>query len=456
MTSSGSSLKCKNLPGLEALSRLPMWSGSSFSPIEVPRKILEVLGNPQNAISSIHVAGTNGKGSVSAGIASCLHAAGYQVGQFVSPHLSSVTERCLLNGVPVSEEEYDSAVAEVLEAVQEIKEKPSFFVVTMAAAFLVFRSRQLDFTVVEVGLGGSFDATNTISRPEVSVVTRVGIDHQHWLGGSLEEIAANKAGIIKSGVPVLVGMNEIVVTEVCRNEAQAKGAPFFAFGEEFNLSKDQSKLDWSEGSFEFPPELLEERGTYAHENRALVVRAAIQLGLSQHQVARGLAQVRWPGRFELIEGSLADAREIAPDASQPLRVLLDGAHNPQAIEAFATRLQNFLSRNPQFTRLAVVISIRNSKDVLTMCELFSSALKKQCKELHWYTTAGSITLAADPKELAVLFTPSEAIDDPEQALSRALTDSDQNTLTIVTGSLYLIGKLRPLLSEGAFTAIATT
>src|SRR5690349_15775671 len=170
------------LKGVEYFESLQYLEGKKFSPLESVASLFEVLGNPQDAVPAVHVAGTNGKGSVCALVAAMLHASGKNVGQTSSPHLSSFTERCLVNGCPISEAEFETAVNAIVETAERENILPSYFVLGLAVAFCEFARRKLDWAVVEVGIGGTLDATNLMKRPEVSLITSVSVDHTDILG----------------------------------------------------------------------------------------------------------------------------------------------------------------------------------------------------------------------------------------------------------------------------------
>ena len=224
-----------NYPGLDALELLPMWDGKRIAPMEVATQLLAKVGNPQDKIPTVHVAGTNGKGSVCAYISGCLWASGKTVGQFASPHLGHVTERCLMNGKPVALEVFDSAVSRTIENAKLLDIRPSYFVASMAASFLVFAEQQVDVAVIEVGFAGMYDATNIILSPLGSVITHIGCDHMNVLGETIQEIARNKAGIIKSGVSVFVGANDAEVVKICKEVAREKQIEIYICGEEFRF-----------------------------------------------------------------------------------------------------------------------------------------------------------------------------------------------------------------------------
>ena len=447
----------QNTNSLQVLDSLPKWEASSFSPLEVPRQIAQKLGNPQDSFRSIHVAGTNGKGSVCAFLSACLHASQKSVGQFVSPHLTHVTQRCLIAGQPVAEDEYAVAVAEVLSAAAELELTPSYFVVTMLASFLVFSKRNLEWGVIEVGLGGVFDATSILSKPELCVITRVGYDHMHWLGTTLAEIAENKAGIIKQGVPVIVGANEPVVVEVCRKRASELGSSIYLEGEDYRFDARDGCVEFigqeTQGNIDLGLGAIELKSFHA-ENRALGIAAARLVDVKESAISLASKSVCWPGRTETLK---------VLRGGRSLDVLLDGLHNPQGAVAFVEYLRSYLEEF-KYSKLHFLVSLRstkNTQEVLGILEGISSQKSGGffAGDIGFVFTGDDIALA-EPSE-ALLANLSESgrvqacnIEQSDVALEHVLAQAQSDELVLVLGSLYLIGKLRPSLTDKPFVAIA--
>ena len=443
---------------LQVLDSLPKWEASSFSPLEVPRQIAQKLGNPQDSFRSIHVAGTNGKGSVCAFLSACLHASQHSVGQFVSPHLTHVTQRCLIAGHPVGENEYALAVEQVLNAAAELSLTPSYFVVTMLASFLVFSQRNLEWGVIEVGLGGVFDATSILHRPELCVITRVGYDHMHWLGTTLEEIAENKAGIIKPGVPVVVGSNEDAAVQVCQRKATEVGSKIYVAGKDFSLDIEAARVELHLPDNEVGIDLglgpVELKSFHA-ENRALGIAAARLVGVSPAAISQASKSVCWPGRTETLKVVREDGR------SQD--VLLDGLHNPQGALAFVEYLRSYL-KEFSYSKIHFLISLRSTKNTGEVLEILEGINAQQSGgffsgEMRFVFTGDDIPLAEPSQSL--LSSLSEAgrvracnIEKSDVALERVLQEAGANELVLILGSLYLIGKLRPSLTDEPFVAIS--
>jgi dihydrofolate synthase / folylpolyglutamate synthase len=264
--------------------------------LENVRALLTALGEPQNALRFIHVAGTNGKGSVCAMVDSICRAAGIKTGLFTSPHLIRFSERIRINGMPMDDTDFVLGIQRI-RALMDEERHPTFFEITTALALDYFRSQGVDLVVLETGLGGRLDATNVV-YPLVSVLTAIDIDHQKWLGATLGEIAAEKAGIIKSGVPIVSGPQFAEVRTVLEQIAAPLSAP---------LSYAETPVpDLSVGL----------AGSHQRLNAAIAVCAIRQAGIqaSPEALKEGLANVHWPGRFQHIDE----------------RIVLDGAHNPAA------------------------------------------------------------------------------------------------------------------------------
>ncbi len=301
--------------------------GVSFG-IDRMRAFAAALGNPERAVPLIHVAGTNGKGSVTAMLASIFRAAGKRAGMYTSPHLVRLGERVQVDDVPLGEAEIMAYVAELDPLVAKLEtatpdEAPSFFEFMTAMAFLQFARRRCDVSVIEVGLGGRLDATNIIT-PEVSVITSIGLDHCEMLGDTLEKIAAEKAGIIKPGVPVVMGRLPAEAEAVVRAIAAERGARLHSVREIFG-----------DDAANYPRAALE--GDYQRFNAAtatLVARALAEsgrFGLVEGHIARGLATVSWPGRWQ--RARLADGRLI----------VLDASHNPEGAEVLDVLLAKLVA-----------------------------------------------------------------------------------------------------------------
>lgn len=372
--------------------------------------LLCALGNPEKSFKSIHIAGTNGKGSTCAFTASLLQQTLPRVGLYTSPHLLCARERIQINRELVSEDLFCEAERIVHEAAERINEQPTFFERTTAMAFWIFAKELVDVAVIEVGLGGRLDSTNIIT-PLASVITRIDIDHCDFLGTSLEAIASEKAGIIKQEIPVVTGWQDERALEVIRSVALSSSAP----------------LTEPNKPYAYELSLLGEHQTH---NAALAVAAvdAAGISLSDDQIKRALAHTQWPARLELVQ--------------QEPPVLVDGAHNPNGMRALVHHLSK--SVDP----LVFVIGTTKGHDSDAMIK---ELLPIKGRITGIFATQSRSPRAEDPKQWVVKaeeLAPSKAMRDVPQALDAAMQLANTcSGLTIVAGSLYVAGEARGLFFE---------
>jgi dihydrofolate synthase / folylpolyglutamate synthase len=326
--------------------------------------VLDRLGNPQQQRPVIHVAGTNGKGSVCALLAAALHATGASVGLTISPHLHREQERIQLNGQPVDIALWQQAQHTVQQA--DPQDTLSYFERMIAMAFWVFNQQAVDWAIVETGVGGRLDATNTVPHPALTVITSIGLDHQAWLGNTLTEIATEKAGIIKPHVPVVLGPDlPSAAMAVMRTHAQAMQAPVHV-ADGHRLTADrathlQASQHWCDRQTQtrFTCPLL---GTYQAHNLSVALTALDTLQASGHAVGQlhqwlhGFTAVHWPGRFQILPSQ---------------RLILDGSHNADGIRTLCDTLHGWLAPG---TPLAVAVSLKANRDPATLAPLLTAGL----------------------------------------------------------------------------------
>ena len=274
--------------------------------LDAIRGVCAALGDPQKVLRAIHVAGTNGKGAVCAMIDACLRAGGLRACRYTSPHLVRINERFFVDGKPVDDVTLESAADKVFHADSDTNSQLTFFEALTAVAFIAFSEAKCDYAVLETGLGGRLDATN-ICAPEICVITKIGLDHCDWLGDTVEKIAAEKAGIIKKGVPIVLGKNDPEVIAVVKTRASEVGAPFFYAPD----MADESEI----------PDGFSLEGAFNREN---AVTALAALKVLKKGSRDGLSNVVWPGRFQRVG-----------------RFIIDGAHNPPAARALAAALSKY-------------------------------------------------------------------------------------------------------------------
>ena len=325
------------------------WQGSKPG-LSRTRALLSALGNPERQLRFVHIAGTNGKGSTAACIASCLQAAGWRVGLYTSPYINRFNERMQVNGVPISDEDLETLVDRIRPIANALTDSPTEFELITALGFLYFLQMHCDIVVLEVGLGGALDSTNVIPAPEAAVITALGLDHTAVLGDTIQDVARAKAGIIKAGAPVItyggVPEADAVIAAVCKEQGCSLYPVNFS-----QLTLLPSDLSGSRFSFGNLSNLtLPLLGSYQPKNAAVAITTLKVLDkqgwhISDAAIREGLRTVQWPGRFELL-------RTDPP-------FLLDGSHNPHGMRATAQSLQD---RFPQ-QKFTFLISVMADKDV---------------------------------------------------------------------------------------------
>jgi dihydrofolate synthase/folylpolyglutamate synthase len=432
-------------------------------------RLMASLDDPHKSFLSVHVAGTNGKGSVSAIIASILESAGLKVGLFTSPHIVSFTERIKINGEEISEDE----IIELADEIRYIVERngdfsPTFFEVVTAMALLYFKREKIDIAVIEVGMGGRLDATNIIA-PVVSVITNISCDHMEFLGSTLEEIAREKAGIIKKGVPVVTSYQETEAINVIEGKALENDSALYIYDRDFFAvlkREDFSGIcfDYHNSQFTINDLVLPLMGEHQVQNASVAIKAAMIVlnnipylpphppltkgGIKRDNLTKGeqeggyddstpvgyrfiregLKNVRWPGRLEIVK-------------EDPV-ILIDGAHNPAAAYALSRAVKKFFSE--KYKRIIIVLGIMSDKDAKGIME----PLLPLASEI--ILTSPEYSRAASPEKLAGIaaslgffnvrttLTVKDAI---EMALELA-HDTPASSLILVTGSFYTIGETK--------------
>ena len=409
------------------------------------RFLLKALGNPHLSYSCVHVAGTNGKGSVSAMLTSMLTSAGYKTGLFTSPHLSSFRERIRIGAEYIPEQ----SVADILERIIEISEPmrtmedvtfPTFFEIVTALGARYFADSGVEIAVMETGMGGRLDATNAVEAA-VSIITNIGMEHSVYLGDTIEKIAFEKGGIIKKNVPLITAEKNRVALGVIERIASEKNAPVIKVGAEVVFSDMKS----ASGTLETPMQSLTvttKNSTYSDlripliglhqaENCCMALAAVETLGATGFQVSSdavesGLADTQWPGRFEIV-------------GSDPA-VILDAACNPAAVEALSETLRNYL---PEGHKVVFVLGFLQDKDYASMCrELLSLAAEI-------VLTRPANSRAADPE--AVVQSLEKDLDPGRTHITKTVPEAMEIAYNLaenwhgfvcVAGSNYLLGEAR--------------
>ncbi len=400
-------------------------------------RVLDVLDHPERRFKALHIAGTNGKGSVSAALDSILRAAGYRVGLYTSPHFLDVCERIRIQHRPILQDTFARLSMRLRQAEQMAGEALTYFEFVTALAFLYFAEQQVDWAVIETGLGGRWDATNVIPAPEAAVITSIGRDHMQWLGNTERKIAREKAGIIKSPSPVISGVRG-EGQQVIASLAEKKHVSLLQLDDDF--SAETTETDWlgrhqtiryqaqGEAAVDYPCRLL---GSYQADNMALVLATITALQHNGHRIPKsavrlGLWSVVWPGRCELYPSTLRAS------------LLLDGAHNPPAVE----RLIETISQSPWANQpKSVVMAVYRDKDYRTMAR----AVAPWADSLYLCRVADRRALPV--LKLAVAFKKAKAraqiqrCASPAAAVQQALAHTPKDGLVVVLGSLALLGTL---------------
>jgi dihydrofolate synthase / folylpolyglutamate synthase len=438
--------------------------------------LLSALHNPHKAFPSVHIAGTNGKGSTSSVIASLLQSAGLRVGLFTSPHLVSFTERIRINGETITEHDVIHLAEEVREIVsRSAGYSPTFFEVVTAMALLYFERKKTDIAVIEVGMGGRLDATNILT-PEVSVITNISFDHKEFLGRTLGEIAFEKAGIIKRGIPVIASLQKPEAKTVIEKRAEKEEAELFFYGSDFSADMKKEDVagitfDYADGAMTIRDLALPLAGAHQMQNASVAIKAAImalgkvtgtrgdgdagrrstvvspslRVSVSPRQeiiewIRNGLASTKWPGRLEFI--------------SKNPPIVIDGAHNPAAAGALAQALKRtFLEK---YKKIIMILGIMDDKDIEGIMEpLLPLASDVIVTAPAGMRAARAEKLAAAAASLGfpaaqVTRTVKEALD---CAMQMAMTHDPSPTtspsapLIVVTGSFYTIGEAKEVLGQ---------
>jgi dihydrofolate synthase/folylpolyglutamate synthase len=401
--------------------------------LETTRRLAVRAGNPQDKLRFIHVAGTNGKGSTCAMLESVYRAAGLRVGLFTSPHLVSFRERIQVNRRLIGESDVGRLVTELRESERRSPDRlatnehqradseigaPTLFEFVTVMALRYFAEQKCDLVIWETGLGGRLDATNIVT-PLASVITNIGLDHQQWLGNTLAEIAAEKAGIIKPGVPILTATDEPEALAVIRQTARSLRAPLTC------VSPDHAARVREHVAL---PLLGDHQRLNAALALAVVDVLQGRLPVSGDRICAGLSRVHWPGRLQII---------TRPDGR---RILLDGAHNIAGVEALAAALEKFFPN----ARPTMILGMLADKDWRPMCARLAMLADRiltvpvGSERTAKAADLAAVCRAAGPPSVAECSSPAEA-------LELAAADS----FVVITGSLYLVGEALQLLEPGS-------
>ncbi len=403
------------------------------------RRLLGELGNPERDLRFLHIGGTNGKGSVGVTLLAALAEAGLRVGFYTSPHLSCVRERFRINDTFMDEDTFARLLTRVREVLGD--RQITYFECTTALALLWFAEQEVDCAIMEVGMGGRLDATNVIV-PELCVITNVAMDHEAHLGDTITQIAAEKAGIVKSGVPVVTGAADEVLAVIEARCRELK-APLFRLGREFGIEAVGDRCRYS-GFGPFAAGLADLRiglaGRHQRDNTAVAL-AALEIlvergfvSLDAATIRRAVAGVRWPGRMEELVVPVPDGD------GRSRRFLLDGAHNPAGVAMLCEHLARYRQSGGRVVLLWGAMADKNLADTLPVVARSADRL---------VVTGMPYERAADPARLrdlvADLPTPVDVASDVSAGITLAAGHAGDRDLVCIAGSLYLVGAARRLL-----------
>jgi dihydrofolate synthase/folylpolyglutamate synthase len=397
------------------------------------RNILKKLYNPHKKYAILHIAGTNGKGSVAAALSSILQTAGYKVGLYTSPHLVRFNERICINGRQIS----DADVVASYRAVKFVyagKREPTFFEYTTAMAFYEFGKKNVDWAVIETGMGGRLDATNIV-KPVVSVITNISMEHRAYLGNTISQISAEKGGIIKNKVPVVTAVSQKAAVSILKSISSDKSAPFYRRGESFRVKRNPDgtfnyygiKTIWRNMQTGLP-------GSHQIDNAALALAVCELIkekkaNLPLSSIREGLLNTRWPGRLEIVRKS-------------PL-VILDGAHNFIA----ARTLKRYLSERLASRKITMVIGILDDKPYKSMLK----SLLPQCHRV--IITQAKIDRALPTDALyglsKRLVSNVNVIPNVAEAVKFAIETTPKKDAVCIAGSLYVVGEAKEWLDKNS-------
>ena len=458
-------------------------------PLERMRVLLGLLGNPQEKFKSVLVGGTSGKGSTAYLISHILTTAGYETGLTISPHLQKINERIQINGQPVSDEQFLGMVSSIVDTIELMKKMEigaaSYFEIIVAMAFLYFAQQKVDVAVVEVGMGGEYDATNTL-YPLVAVLTNVSLDHTNVLGGTVQKIARTKVGIIKGlrindkglinnssliihHLPVVTGVKQPSVVKIVEDKCKEVGAEVFRLHKDFDFKIKKESLEGSVFDFHschserseeskkmlrLEPQhdnlILSLLGKHQVENASLAIETVLQLKrfgleITEEHIRKALKTAFFPGRFEILR-----LTPFAQDKTSSTLVL-DGAHNPTKMRAFLSSLKKLYPRSKK----VFVIGFKNDKDIKSMlrqilkvADILIVTEFKAKTDMSNNASAEALNIKYQTSNIKHDKKTQILIEgDSAKALEKAfeLAETEKDSIIVVTGSLYLVGEVRSML-----------
>ena len=404
--------------------------------------MMKILGEPQKSFRTIHIAGTNGKGSTATALSSILKESGFKVGLFTSPHLISFTERIRINNIQITEQNVIDLAAKIRGLIERTSLKPTFFEFVTAMAFYYFASEKVDFGIIETGMGGRFDSTNVI-EPEISIITNIGLDHCEFLGDTISDITFEKAGIIKPHVPVITASTNPAVLKQLSDIAAERGSEIHIYDRDFKgslLSMDDKHLEFDYTGHGIYNNLsLPLSGGYQLFNVCTAIRGSellMEKGVSipDRAISEGVSKVKLEGRFEYV--------------SENPPIILDGAHNPEATRSLSSSLGDILPGK----EIILIVGVMNDKDIGgIMGPLINSAnsiiLTKAAYERAASTQIMTETITSLYNSGINAATDISSTETVAEAIDLAKSRCNENAVILITGSFYTTGEAKELLGH---------
>lgn len=401
------------------------------------KAILAALGNPHEGFRSIHIAGSNGKGSTLNALKEILIADGYKVGSFISPHLEIVNERIMMNDVMITDEQIIYYMNEIYPLLQEgqVGNGSNFFEILTVIAFMYYKDMNVDIAIIETGIGGKFDSTNVL-MPLISILTSISLDHTQILGNTIEAIAEEKAGIIKPKVPVISAVKDKQAVTVIENKALLEQAPIYQLYKDFIIGNVTQEENCQRFSYQLSGEKINDvslrmMGHHQIENASLAITAVIVLNrqfgftISESSIRHGLMSSSWAARFE----------EVLPN------VIIDGAHNPAGMEMLVQTIQQRYAMKD----IHVVFTALQDKDIASILHMLDEiATSMTITEIQMKNAATGQSILELTNHPQKQFMPNW-----QDALEHTLAKANDSNVIVVTGSLYFMSLVRPYLKQKA-------
>ncbi len=412
---------------------IPIWQIPRKVDLELSLKLLDALGNPQKKLPpTIHIAGTNGKGSSLAMLKSIFIQAGYSIHSYTSPHLLEFNERIRIADSPITDSHLHSILERVRKAASAADLNPSFFEGTTAAAFLAFSETDADILLLETGLGGKLDCTNVITDPMLTLITSISRDHTEYLGDNLLQIASEKAGIIKKNTPCVIGPQTNEVYKLLLNQCDKLNAPSFCYEYDYYTKKTDNGFLYLSKKFNLNLPCPSLKGNHQIHNASGVIAAIMLLNdkfkITAPQITAGLLSTNWPGRLQLV-----DTKKTKTLAGNNIQIYLDGAHN----EAGALCLSSWAAENLK-GELYLILGMTRNRDATTFCSYFKDFVNNGVAvavESEPSSYSASV-LSQKAQKSGIAFAEADSL---TEAIAQLAKQSDGKPATIIiTGSLFLI------------------